>query len=143
MKFRASWLLPISQPPISDGWVRVEAGRIVAFGQRSGSDSPRSGEIDLGSVANYYTSPVPPAPDRVNQDSDNVISILDLEIGAGWQSECGRWRLTTGYMVSTWLNTIPQNQWIQAVQTNNFASLSNSVNPITFDGVTARLDYRW
>ena len=104
-----------------------------------------SASFVAGEFRGRYTqgSDVDPIIVDTTWKAGRLVSILDLELGAGWQSECGRWRLTTGYMVSTWLNTIPQNQWIQAVQTNNFASLTNSVNPITFDGVTARLDYRW
>lgn len=30
--FHARWVLPISQPPIRDGWVEVEGGKIVALG---------------------------------------------------------------------------------------------------------------
>jgi aminodeoxyfutalosine deaminase len=30
--YRADWVLPIAAPPIRDGWVAVEAGRIVAVG---------------------------------------------------------------------------------------------------------------
>ena len=29
---RSAWLLPISQPPIRDAWLRTDRGRIVAFG---------------------------------------------------------------------------------------------------------------
>jgi hypothetical protein len=46
-------------------------------------------------------------------------------------------------MMASWGNSLPQNQWIQAVQTNSFSGLSNSMNPITFDGLTTRLEYRW
>jgi aminodeoxyfutalosine deaminase len=31
--FEAKWVLPISQPPIENGWVEVENGRIVAVGE--------------------------------------------------------------------------------------------------------------
>lgn len=31
--FRARWIVPIAQPPISDGWVTVEDGRIVQVGE--------------------------------------------------------------------------------------------------------------
>ncbi|MFN0021053.1 MAG: Lpg1974 family pore-forming outer membrane protein [Pirellulaceae bacterium] len=72
-----------------------------------------------------------------------IVSILDMELGAGWQSACGRWRLTSGYMVSGWFNAIPNNQWIQSVQTNNFVGLGSNINAITFDGFTTRLDFRW
>jgi cytosine/adenosine deaminase-related metal-dependent hydrolase len=38
--FRAAWLLPIAGPPIRDGWVAVDDGRIVALG---GPDEPPGG----------------------------------------------------------------------------------------------------
>ena len=46
MKFRGAWVLPISQPPVRDGWVRVQHGRIAGVG--SGADAAPSDEIDLG-----------------------------------------------------------------------------------------------
>jgi hypothetical protein len=69
-----------------------------------------------------------------------VVTILDLELGAGWQSQCGRFRLTGGYLFSSWLNAIPTDQWIQAVQRNNFVGLGDN---ITFDGFTARATYNF
>ncbi len=50
-QFRAAWILPISQPPIRDGWILTERGRIVAFGPSRPGDYIPSGEIDLGDVA--------------------------------------------------------------------------------------------
>jgi cytosine/adenosine deaminase-related metal-dependent hydrolase len=50
-QFRAAWLLPISQPPIRDGWVRTERGRITAFGPHRRGQRRPPGEIDLGAVA--------------------------------------------------------------------------------------------
>jgi cytosine/adenosine deaminase-related metal-dependent hydrolase len=50
-QFRAAWLLPISQPPIRDGWILTQHGRIVAFGPSRPGDYIPSGEIDLGDVA--------------------------------------------------------------------------------------------
>src|SRR3954470_14411078 len=50
-QYRAAWLLPISQPPIRDGWILTEKNRIVAFGPSRPSDFPSSSEIDLGDVA--------------------------------------------------------------------------------------------
>jgi cytosine/adenosine deaminase-related metal-dependent hydrolase len=49
--FRAAWLLPISQPPIRDGWLRTDGGRIAAFGHSRPGDFTASDEIDLGAVA--------------------------------------------------------------------------------------------
>lgn len=50
-QYRAGWLLPISQPPIRDAWIRTERGRIVAFGHSRPGDFTESDEIDLGNVA--------------------------------------------------------------------------------------------
>jgi aminodeoxyfutalosine deaminase len=47
--YRASWLLPISQPAIRDGWVAVDAGRVIASG--SGEAPPARQAVDLGRVA--------------------------------------------------------------------------------------------
>lgn len=67
---RARWVLPISQPPIEDGWVESESGRIVAVGRAAGRDAaPRSVAI-LPGLVNAHThlelswmrGQVPPAP---------------------------------------------------------------------------------
>lgn len=50
-QYRAAWLLPISQPPIRDGWLRTEGGRIIAFGHTRPGDFTAEDEIDLGEVA--------------------------------------------------------------------------------------------
>jgi cytosine/adenosine deaminase-related metal-dependent hydrolase len=49
--YRAAWLLPISQPPIRDAWLRTERGRIVAFGHSRPGDLTAPDEIDLGNAA--------------------------------------------------------------------------------------------
>ena len=52
--YRAAWVCPIDRPPIRDGVVIVEAGRIVAAGSRelldSAQDRPGVGNRDLGNV---------------------------------------------------------------------------------------------
>lgn len=53
-RYRASWVLPIVEPPIRDGWVDIDCGRIVAVGRLTRADSrddPGHDDIDLGSVA--------------------------------------------------------------------------------------------
>ena len=69
---RARWVLPISQPPIRDGWVSVERGRITGVG--SGADpsaSVSSGNaVILPGLVNAHThlelsylhGSIPPAP---------------------------------------------------------------------------------
>ncbi len=49
--YRTAWLLPISQPPIRDAWLRTDNGRIVAFGHTRPGDFTASDETDLGNVA--------------------------------------------------------------------------------------------
>jgi cytosine/adenosine deaminase-related metal-dependent hydrolase len=50
LSFRARWVLPIAAPPLDDGVVTVEAGRIAAVGPDRLGDQGDS-EIDLGRVA--------------------------------------------------------------------------------------------
>src|SRR4051794_40703951 len=46
---RAAWVLPIDTPPISNGWVEVREGRVVALGHAS--ERPPDGDADELPVA--------------------------------------------------------------------------------------------
>ena len=48
IRYRAAWVVPIAAPPLRDGWVEVDRGRIVAVGQKREHAVP---EQDLGAVA--------------------------------------------------------------------------------------------
>ncbi len=50
---RARWVLPVASPPIDEGWVAIDEGRVVATGaERRRSPRPASGaEVDLGRAA--------------------------------------------------------------------------------------------
>ncbi|MGI8980393.1 MAG: hypothetical protein ACR2FY_14290 [Pirellulaceae bacterium] len=73
-----------------------------------------------------------------------LVTIHDLELGAGWQNDCGNVRLSIGYTYSTWYNVTRTNEWINAVQRNNFADPSDNFNAfMTFDGLVTRLEVRW
>ena len=52
IRYHAAWILPISQPPIRDGWLAVDRGRIVALGA-AGKRVLADGAdvVDLGDVA--------------------------------------------------------------------------------------------
>jgi cytosine/adenosine deaminase-related metal-dependent hydrolase len=83
VRYHAAWILPISEPPIRDGWVAVEGGRVVAYGalgpagRRGLADGAR--EVDLGDVVvlpglvnahthlelSYLRDEVPPASEFV------------------------------------------------------------------------------
>ena len=41
-----------------------------------------------------------------NLDDYRLITIADAELGLGWESACGRLRVTGGYLVSGWFNTL-------------------------------------
>ncbi len=69
-----------------------------------------------------------------------VVTMLDLEIGFGWNSADGAYRLTAGYMFSGWHNTVNTAQFIDAVQTNEYAGLGDMM---TFDGFVARAEFRF
>lgn len=46
---RARWICPITRPPLGNGWIAIENGRIAAFGERL-DDAPRARVRDLGNV---------------------------------------------------------------------------------------------
>jgi hypothetical protein len=70
-----------------------------------------------------------------------LVSMLDLELGIGWVSDSGRLRLSSGYTVSGWYNTITTQDWVNAVRTNNMSNLSD--NLLTFDGFVFRSELRF
>jgi aminodeoxyfutalosine deaminase len=55
IRYHASWILPISSPPIRDSWVAVDRGRIVAYGAEGARVRPAPADgvraVDLGHVA--------------------------------------------------------------------------------------------
>ena len=73
--FRAAWVLPISGPPIPNGWVAAADGRIADVGR-----GPCAGAVDLGRAAilpalvnahthlelSYLAGQVPPAANMVD-----------------------------------------------------------------------------
>jgi cytosine/adenosine deaminase-related metal-dependent hydrolase len=82
IRYHASWVLPIAGPPIRDGWVAVDRGRVVALGRREAdvrNGRVESPEQDLGRVAilpglvnahthlelSYLRDEVPPAREFV------------------------------------------------------------------------------
>jgi cytosine/adenosine deaminase-related metal-dependent hydrolase len=74
VRYHARWVLPISGPPIEDGWVAADRGRVAALGRRGHADG--AGDIHLGDVAilpglvnahthlelSHLRDEVPPAP---------------------------------------------------------------------------------
>jgi aminodeoxyfutalosine deaminase len=77
IRYHAHWLLPVAQPPVRNGWVDVELGRIVALGS---GPAPSAYDVDLGPVAllpglvnahthlelSYLCDTIPPAAEFVD-----------------------------------------------------------------------------
>ena len=81
---------------------------------------------------------------NTNWKAGRLVTIYDLELGAGWQNDCGTVRLSMGYMYSIWYNVTRTNEWINAVQHNNFVDQSDNFNSfMAFDGFVTRLEVRW
>ena len=73
IRYRAAWVVPVAGPPLRDGWIAVDQGRIAATGREYDAATR---ERDLGSVAllpglvnahthlelSYLRGQVPPAP---------------------------------------------------------------------------------
>jgi hypothetical protein len=66
--------------------------------------------------------------------------VVELEAGLMWISSQGRLRISGGYLVSAWFNTISTPEWITAAHDLAFNGLDDR---ITFDGLTARAEVRW
>ena len=86
-----------------------------------------------------------PVVAQTSWEAGRVVTMLDLEAGLGWQNCGGNLRLSVGYLYSGWFNTIRNNEWIHAVQNNDFVSTGMSTydSGITFDGLTARVELLW
>jgi hypothetical protein len=72
--------------------------------------------------------------------SDRIVPILDLEIGLAWLSPGERIRISGGYMVAAWFNSITTSSWIDSVNDLSFQPGSST---LTFDGLTARAEVRF
>ena len=81
-------------------------------------------------------------PEVVNAEweAGRVVPVLDLECGVGWTSTGGKFRLNAGYMVSAWFNSVSSQEYINAIQTNNFLDLTDTM---WFDGLQARVSFQF
>lgn len=69
-----------------------------------------------------------------------IVPTFDLEVGGGFYGPGGNVRATLGYVFSAWTNVIQTKDWVRAVQTNDYTSMSSTM---TFDGLVARLEGRF
>jgi hypothetical protein len=73
-------------------------------------------------------------------EADRLVTTFDLEMGFGWEDPCGRWRFTAGYLLNYWMNVVTTDEWLTAVETNQFDDLSSNIG---FDGLAVRGELRF
>ena len=66
-----------------------------------------------------------------------VTPVLELELGFGWRSPCGRCRASVGYLTSAWYDAVSTRQYVESVRAGNYVSVDET---ITFSGLTAGLE---
>ncbi len=77
-------------------------------------------------------------------NSNRVVPVLELEIGAGWQSANGRFRVSGGYYVGSWFNTMTTTSLAGAIGNVNFTTNGNNFRDnIVFDGLVSRFEFRY
>lgn len=69
-----------------------------------------------------------------------IVPTFDLEVGGGFYGPGGTFRATLGYVFSAWTNVVKTQDWVRAVQTNEFTDMSGTM---TFDGLVARVEGRF
>jgi hypothetical protein len=94
--------------------------------------------------ANYLNgSPQDPVIAETNWAEARCVSILDCELGVGWQSCNGHVRAAAGYMFSGWFNVVKPSEFISSVQANQYhGSEKISGNGLEFDGLVAHIEFR-
>lgn len=86
------------------------------------------------------TNTFSPIQAATSWQDDRVVPVLEYELGLGWQTAGGGFRVRTGYFVSAWYNMVTTAEYIQAVQTSNYADVNDTM---TFDGLATRAEIRW
>lgn len=116
-------------------WMFHEGGGFRLYGNAAAS-------FLAGQFKNTYVQSNQFGGTEVNTSftSNRIVPILDLELGLAWVSAQERVRLSAGYMVSAWFNSITSRGWIDAVQARTYNPGSET---ITFDGATARAEIRF
>ena len=72
--------------------------------------------------------------------ADHVVPMIDVELGTGVSLWNDKLRVTAGYSFSGWFNVVRTDQFIGAVQNNNFSGMSST---LTFDGFVGRVELQF
>jgi len=75
-----------------------------------------------------------------NWEAGRIVPTFDLELGGGFYCCNGTTRATIGYVYSAWTNVVKTDDFIHAVQTNDFRDMNDNM---TFDGLVVRVEVRF
>jgi hypothetical protein len=77
-------------------------------------------------------------------NANRVVPILEFELGAGWQSPSGAFRVSGGYYVGSWFNMMTTTSFASAIGNTNFTTNGNNFrDSLVFDGFVARFEFRY
>jgi hypothetical protein len=72
----------------------------------------------------------------IGWEDDRFVPILEAELGVAWTiQDC--LRFSAGYTMKAWYNAVTTPVWVQAVQTDNFVNVGDTM---TFDGLVVRAE---
>jgi hypothetical protein len=90
---------------------------------------------------------------NIDYKADRLVPIWELELGVGWASSGGQVRAMIGYDLTVWFNTVTTGDFINALRFNQPGSLTtagnfttnmnNLTNTLAFDGLTARVEFKY
>ncbi|MCA9261049.1 MAG: hypothetical protein KDA61_17660 [Planctomycetales bacterium] len=69
-----------------------------------------------------------------------IVPVVETELGVGWTGPRRHLRFSAGYMISAWFNMVQPDEFIGATQMFDFSGMSDM---LTFDGLTARVEWRF
>ena len=78
--------------------------------------------------------------DEVTGEPLPIVTKESLETGIGWANCNDTVRVSIGYMFNGWFNVVRANQFINAVQNDNFTALDKS---LSFDGFVGHAELRF
>lgn len=69
-----------------------------------------------------------------------MVPLVESELGLAWTSCSGCFRVSAGYQLMWWFNTITVGEHVRAVQNSNFVDVGDT---LTIDGLTTRVEWRF
>lgn len=114
---------------------RIGSRGVMIYGKAIASFVPGEFRADYLQQASFD-----PVVVNTGWTAGRLVTMVDLEVGIGWVNCCDTFRVSAGYLISTWYNTVQTDEWINGVQNNNFIDMSSMTS---FDGLMARAEFRF